>query len=302
MRNLKKVGDVFGKWTLIEKDTTKKNYWICRCSCGTVASIFKSTLRREGNFGCKRCMTHRQTKYQPGQVFGKWTLIERDTVKGGHWICRCSCGTVASVYASRFGREGSLGCISCAARKSAEDLTGLEFGRWTVLEKALSRGPIRKRVMWLCRCKCGNISTINGDSLRAGSSKSCGCLQLDSVSLPEKQAAINKIYSGARSGARDRGLVWSLPRELVEYISQQPCNYCGKPPSNTSTSSLGIQVKYSGIDRVDNSRGYEEDNVVPCCKNCNAAKRDRTADEFLSWANRIVNHNKTKEANGNSNM
>lgn len=47
---------------------------------------------------------------------------------------------------------------------------------------------------------------------------------------------------------------------------------------------------FTGIDRVDNTRGYDPDNVVPCCRVCNRAKDVRTKDEFLSWAKRVVDH------------
>lgn len=47
---------------------------------------------------------------------------------------------------------------------------------------------------------------------------------------------------------------------------------------------------YSGIDRVDNNKGYEDNNVVACCWKCNNAKAQQTKDEFLMWAKLIVAH------------
>jgi hypothetical protein len=44
----------------------------------------------------------------------------------------------------------------------------------------------------------------------------------------------------------------------------------------------------SGIDRVDNSKGYIPGNCVACCGTCNLAKRELTVDEFLTWAHRLV--------------
>jgi hypothetical protein len=37
---------------------------------------------------------------------------------------------------------------------------------------------------------------------------------------------------------------------------------------------------------MDNTCGYTSDNVVPCCKTCNMAKRDMTVQEFTSWLKR----------------
>ena len=47
--------------------------------------------------------------------------------------------------------------------------------------------------------------------------------------------------------------------------------------------------RYTGIDRVDNARGYEKDNVVPCCETCNTAKRTMSVDELLEWVTRVYN-------------
>jgi hypothetical protein len=47
------------------------------------------------------------------------------------------------------------------------------------------------------------------------------------------------------------------------------------------------EYAYNGIDRVDNFKGYEIDNCVPCCYICNYAKRDMSKDQFLAWVKRI---------------
>jgi len=57
------------------------------------------------------------------------------------------------------------------------DLTGQKFGRLTVFE----RGANDKRcaAMWLCKCDCGNKSTVRGAHLRSGRILSCGCYAKD---------------------------------------------------------------------------------------------------------------------------
>src|SRR5882762_8787913 len=62
--------------------------------------------------------------------------------------------------------------IVCSAMK-AIDLKGQMFGRWTVL------GPreIRRGIpIWRCRCSCGSEKWVVSQTLRNGSSRSCGCL------------------------------------------------------------------------------------------------------------------------------
>lgn len=61
------------------------------------------------------------------------------------------------------------------------NLIGQRFGRLTVIEKAESLidkgGKIRGR--WKCKCDCGNECLVLTDTLRAGSTKSCGCYRVD---------------------------------------------------------------------------------------------------------------------------
>lgn len=55
------------------------------------------------------------------------------------------------------------------------DLVGQRFYRLIVLERDMTK--IGKAAYWICKCDCGTIKSIRGDSLRNGKIKSCGCLQ-----------------------------------------------------------------------------------------------------------------------------
>lgn len=72
-----------------------------------------------------------------------------------------------------------------------KDLTGLHFGRWTVLGKANSTGESR----WHCQCECGTERDVLERSLKYGSSKSCGCLTKERTI-----EALSADYSGRRFG------------------------------------------------------------------------------------------------------
>lgn len=55
------------------------------------------------------------------------------------------------------------------------DLTGMKFGRLTVLQQVPTEKY--KASKWICRCECGNFITTKGPHLRSGVTKSCGCYQ-----------------------------------------------------------------------------------------------------------------------------
>jgi hypothetical protein len=53
------------------------------------------------------------------------------------------------------------------------DRTGQVFGRLTVTEQA-GRDKLKK-VLWRCRCECGNETVVVSGSLVTGNTTSCGC-------------------------------------------------------------------------------------------------------------------------------
>lgn len=57
------------------------------------------------------------------------------------------------------------------------DLTGMRFGRWTVIDRATDHFTKSgtRITMWNCVCDCGTHKTVSANSLRAGLSSSCGC-------------------------------------------------------------------------------------------------------------------------------
>lgn len=63
------------------------------------------------------------------------------------------------------------------------DITGQRFGRLVVLHRDESKPKGHgHKAYWICRCDCGNIKSIKGESLRRGLTKSCGCLQKEIAS------------------------------------------------------------------------------------------------------------------------
>lgn len=51
------------------------------------------------------------------------------------------------------------------------DLTGKNFGRWTVLERASN--DKNGQAHWMCQCACGREKIVYGNSLRSGHSRQC---------------------------------------------------------------------------------------------------------------------------------
>jgi hypothetical protein len=92
-----------------------------------------------------------------------------------------------------------------------------------------------------------------------------------------------------RKIAKERG--FGLTKECFRSVSTMNCNYCGTEPTYTNGyKKWHPKIKINGLDRVDPSIGYFDDNVVACCKDCNIAKLDKTEEEFFLWLKRIIAH------------
>lgn len=84
-------------------------------------------------------------------------------------------------------------------------------------------------------------------------------------------------YSQYKYRALDRSYSFHLTIEQFSNIIIKPCHYCGEEVSE-------------GIDRKDNSIGYEIENCLPCCALCNFAKRNMGYNEFIGLVCKIYNN------------
>ncbi len=171
------------------------------------------------------------------------------------------------------------------------DLVGHKYGRLLVL-KEVGRTD-KQSVLWSCQCDCGEKIDVSADSLRSGNTKSCGCYQRDRASetsrLPLGEAAFTAVYAGYRRHAKVKQLFFGVSKEVFRKLITKECFYCGSPPVEyqDEPSRNGKFIR-NGLDRVDNTKGYTEDNIVPCCKTCNIMKKAMDIGEFLGQINKIA--------------
>jgi|GEM_PF-218872 len=217
-------GQVFGLWTVLHRDANqiaqrgKPAKWICRCECGREKSVFGSSLRSGDSRSCGCLLTafnKRQTQERrsdlSGQKFGRYTVLRHDTetVKNGgrmpNYICQCDCGSpVRSVSRQALvkGDAKSCGCLHKEiVSNAAHDLSGLVFGRLTVIDRA---DVVKRRrgqgAKWNCQCECGKTKTVGAAALKSGATQSCGCLQRENflrIGAPTRFVGTHKL-SGER--------------------------------------------------------------------------------------------------------
>lgn len=76
------------------------------------------------------------------------------------------------------------------------------------------------------------------------------------------------LLKGSKDSDNRLGRVNDFSEEFVESLISQPCCYCGD-----------ITLKMT-LDRIDNSIGHLQSNVVPACIRCNYLRRDMP---YIAW-------------------
>lgn len=180
-------------------------------------------------------------------------------------------------------------------RPYRKNLIGKRIGKLVVIQFLGSR---EGNGLWKCKCDCGNEKEYISKLLNYGAVRSCGCLQKEKASQHIKTLAkqlkpetlINWVIAGYRHRAKEKGSVFGLSLEECSKLFSQNCHYCKASPSSFKTNKTNTsQFYYNGIDRIDNSRGYEKDNVVSCCGQCNRAKGVLSQKDFYDWIQRVKN-------------
>jgi hypothetical protein len=223
-----------------------------------------------------------------GQKFNRLKVIGFSHKKhsNNYWYCICDCGIEAlkNTTELKTGKIKSCGCLRREnhAKGTRAILEGRKFGLLTVIKFADTN---KDGTRWFCKCDCGVEKIIPNRSLNNGQTVSCGCRGSTLSFL----AQINIILSSYKNRARKKQLEFLLSHSKFESLIKSPCYYCGIEDSNLQKDGPH-NFKYNGIDRVDNSQGYIETNVVTCCKKCNIAKSTMGQDEFINFIKRVFNY------------
>lgn len=139
---------------------------------------------------------------------------------------------------------------------------------------------------WFCSCSCGSfrLRPYNKHDLMSGRITNCGCVRkvsLEKRRKPNNHALWVKIYQNVMWGAKKRKYNFELTFDQVKKLCTKPCFYCGRENVNRRTSKWS-EIRFNGIDRIDNDLGYTLENSVTACGPCNKLKSDMSQEEFIN--------------------
>ena len=171
-------------------------------------------------------------------------------------------------------------------------MTGLKFGRWTVIERSYDN--INKNGIhipyWICQCSCENktIKRVKGYSLTSGNSKSCGCLRFETKNKKYNEYDLSGDYG---IGYDNNGKCFYFDLEDYDLIK----DYCwhindsGYVITSVNNSYIRMHRLVMGVTNkemiVDHIHGCETKNDNRKCNLRIATKQENNRNSKLSKNN-----------------
>lgn len=154
------------------------------------------------------------------------------------------------------------------------DLTNKQFGYLKVLYPTDKR--IQYKVVWRCRCICGNECDVLSTNLTTGRTKSCGCQQYKMIAEHYREKAPKK--GDIINGTEVLDVEYRLDnRGFNECYVFAKCKFCGSNYwvrktllSRGSTKSCGCcrnSIGEATIEKIlkDNNIPYEREKIFKDC-------------------------------------
>lgn len=229
-----------------------------------------------------------------GMKFNKLTVLEqlpnrligKNNQPQRNWKCRCECGKICEKTSLQLRYTKTCGCAQkTAVRNLVQKIQPNE--RYAFLT-TVKFEKVRGTSGWHCKCFCGNETWVRSYALISGRTKSCSCMssairnETYYTNHPHviRESRVNEIFYAYKAGARKRHRCFELTKEDFIKMIEAGCHYCGLIPDTQN-------LKFNGVDRIDNEKGYTLENCAPCCFQCNKAKGTYTTLEWEEWVSRI---------------
>jgi hypothetical protein len=152
-----------------------------------------------------------------------------------------------------------------------------------------------------CKCNfCGSEYNSFIENLKDARKSGVSCKKCSNHqhreygAMSAQDAQVSIVYSNYKSRAKFKNWEFSLTKSEFSELVRSNCHYCNQEPNKIrldrvkgKRESNDSSCLMNGIDRVDSSKGYTIDNSLPCCEDCNKAKRNLNYNDFLELIKNI---------------
>ena len=164
------------------------------------------------------------------------------------------------------------------------NLNGLRFGRLTVV--GFSGLNKHRKATWNCLCDCGNSVIVVGASLKNGSTKSCGCYELETKQERNTTHGLRK-HDLYKTWLNMKSRCYNSNNSHYKYYGKKGIGMCDDWKNNfKSFYDWAINNGWKrglSIERIDNNKQYEPEN----CKWIDISKQsqNRTTNHYVADKN-----------------
>jgi hypothetical protein len=168
--------------------------------------------------------------------------------------------------------------------------------RWTIL----STEYINQRKHYHVICTCGYKGVRQAryiDSNRSTCCKSCSSkdnkalvknLKCGSDAMKATSNSVGELsgkkYAGIKGGATRRNLSFNVSSKFIWNLFLKQERQC-------SMTGMVLSFEEASLDRIDSSRGYEEDNVQWVHYRLNIMKGNLHQRDFVNWCHLVSSNN-----------
>lgn len=206
--------------------------------------------------------TTKRRKVKAGDRFGQLLAIKQTRFAAGKtwWLFLCECGEKAEKRLDQVVGGHAKTCGTCKRHTLKE---GEKFNRLTAVS---FHHRDDKLYFWTFKCDCGNETVTNSSSVVRGKTRSCGCLQ--------KETIANVGYSNATHGhsrTPEYGTWLAMHRRCSDKDAPGYENWGGRGITvcerwkelSNFIADMGPRPKgrYT-LERVNNELGYSPENCV----------------------------------------
>ena len=168
--------------------------------------------------------------------------------------------------------------------KVRDNLVGQKFGMLTV--KEFSHIDERGNALWLCLCDCGNFTKSYGYNLKAGKSKSCGCIKGERRGGDSGERSIyNKLYHSWKGMLRR---CYSKKHKAYRWYGEKGIEVCKDWHDYDKFKSWALKNGWEVglvLDRIDPEKNYEPSNCQWITRSENSIRAQHKPNKKTGYYN-----------------